>query len=176
MTLTLGTTAPTFDLPGVDGRDHTLDEYADADLLVLVQSCNHCPYVQAWEGRLKAIQADYVDQGVRLVAISSNDADAYPEDSFEQMRRRSAEQSFNFDYLYDEEQEIARTLGSERTPEVFLFDRDRRLVYHGAIDDSRDDRAVTRNYLRDALDAVLAGRTPELAETPPVGCTVKWKA
>jgi peroxiredoxin len=176
MTLTLGTTAPVFDLPGVDGRNHTLDDYADADVLVLVQSCNHCPYVQAWEGRLKAIQADYADRGIRLVAVSSNDADAYPEDSFEEMQRRAEKQSFNFDYLYDEEQYIARMLGSERTPEVFLFDKDRRLVYHGAIDDSRDDRAVTRHYLRDALDAVLAGRSPELAETPPVGCTLKWKA
>jgi peroxiredoxin len=175
MTLTLGTTAPVFDLPGVDGRNHTLDDYADADVLVLVQSCNHCPYVQAWEGRLKAIQADYADRGVRLVAVSSNDADAYPEDSFEEMQRRAERQSFNFDYLYDEEQVVARMLGSERTPEVFVFDGDRRLVYHGAIDDSRDDRAVTRHYLREALDATVAGERAEIAETPSVGCTVKWK-
>jgi peroxiredoxin len=175
MTLALGTTAPEFDLPGVDGRNHTLDDYADAEALVLIQSCNHCPYVQAWEGRMKAIASDYADRGVSVVAISSNDAEAYPEDSFEKMRARAREQEFTFDYLYDESQEIARTLGSERTPEVFVFDRDRRLVYHGAIDDSRDETAVAQHYLRDALDSVLAAEDPEVAETPPVGCSMKWR-
>jgi peroxiredoxin len=175
MTLTLGATAPAFDLPGTDGRDHTLDDYTDADVLVLVQSCNHCPYVQAWEGRMKAIQTDYADRGVRLVAVSSNDADAYPEDSFAAMRRRAEQERFTFDYLYDEDQSVAQALGSERTPEVFLFDRERKLLYHGAIDDSRDERAVTQHYLRDALDAVLAGEEPEISDTPAVGCTVKWR-
>ena len=175
MTLTLGTEAPAFDLPGVDGRNHTLDEYGDAEALALIQSCNHCPYVQAWEDRMTAIQRDYADHGVRLVAVNSNDADAYPADSFEEMRKRSEARGFTFDYLYDEGQEIARALGAERTPEVFLFDRNRRLVYHGAIDDNRDDRAVSVHYLRDALDALLEGREPPIAETPPVGCTVKWR-
>ena len=175
MTLTIGTEAPQFDLPGVDGRNHTLDNYAHAEALVLVQSCNHCPYVQAWEGRMKEIQRDYERRRARLVAISSNDAEAYPEDSFEEMRRRAEREGFNFDYLYDEDQSIARALGSERTPEVFLFDRERRLVYHGAIDDNRDERAVSRHYLREALDAVLEGREPPIRETPAVGCSVKWK-
>jgi peroxiredoxin len=122
-----------------------------------------------------AIQRDYADRGFRLVAVSSNDADRYPADSFEEMRARAEREGFNFDYLYDEEQAVARALGAERTPEVFLFDRDRRLIYHGAIDDSRDDRSVTRHYLRDALDALLAGDEPAVADTPAVGCTVKWK-
>jgi peroxiredoxin len=175
MTLTLGATAPTFDLPGVDGNDHSLDDYADADVLVLIQSCNHCPYVQAWEDRMIAIARDYAGRGVRVVAISSNDAETYPEDSFEEMRRRAESRGFTFDYLYDEPQEVARALGSERTPEVFVFDRERKLVYHGAIDDSRDDRAVTQHYLRDALDALLAGEEPSVADTPAVGCSMKWK-
>jgi peroxiredoxin len=175
MTLTLGTQAPAFDLPGVDGRNHTLDDYSDAPLLALVQSCNHCPYVQAWEGRMKELQREYEPRGFRLVAISSNDAEAYPEDSFEQMRTRHERQGFNFDYLYDEDQSIARTLGATRTPEVFLFDRDRKLIYHGAIDDSRDEFTVAQRYLRDALEAALEGREPAVADTPPVGCTVKWK-
>jgi peroxiredoxin len=175
MTLTLGATAPTFDLPGVDGNDHSLDDYADADVLVLIQSCNHCPYVQAWEDRMIAIARDYADRGVRVVAISSNDAETYPEDSFEEMRRRAESRGFTFDYLYDEPQEVARALGSERTPEVFVFDRERKLVYHGAIDDARDDRAVTQHYLRDALDALLAGDEPSVADTPAVGCSMKWK-
>jgi peroxiredoxin len=175
MTLTIGTEAPQFDLPGVDGQTRSLDDYADAQALVLIQSCNHCPYVQAWEGRMIAIQREYADRGVRIVAISSNDAEHYPEDSFDEMKARARRRGFNFDYLYDEDQAIARALGSSRTPEVFLFDRDRRLVYHGAIDDSRDERAVTQHHLHDALEAVLAGEEPPVAETPPVGCTVKWK-
>ena len=175
MSLPLGSSPPQFDLPGVDGRNHALDEYEDAAVLVLVQSCNHCPYVQAWEGRMKAIQRDFADRGVRLVAISSNDASKYPEDSFEEMKGRADRKGFNFDYLYDENQSVARALGSERTPEIFLFDRERRLVYHGAIDDNRDEYAVTRHYLREALDAVLGGSAPPWQETPPVGCTVKWR-
>ncbi len=170
------TTAPAFELPGVDGATHTLEELAEAPALVLVQSCNHCPYVQAWEGRLKAIQRDYADRGVQLVAINSNDATSHPEDSFEEMRARARSQDFNFRYLLDEEQSVARALGSERTPEVFVYDAGRRLVYHGAIDDSRDESRVETHYLRDALDAVLAGREPAIRETQPVGCTVKWKA
>jgi peroxiredoxin len=176
MSTALAQTAPQFTLPGVDGRDHSLDDYGDAPLLALVQSCNHCPYVQAWEGRLIAVQRDYADRGLRVVAISSNDVAAHPEDSLEQMRIRSQQQGFNFDYLYDESQDIARALGSERTPEVFLYDAGRRLVYHGAIDDNRDETAVTTDYLRDALDAVLAGQSPAVADTPPVGCTVKWRS
>jgi peroxiredoxin len=175
MTITIGTTAPAFELPGVDGSTRTLDDYADASALALVQSCNHCPYVQAWEGRMIELQRELGPRGFRLVAISSNDADSYPEDSFDAMQARAREQGFNFDYLYDESQEVARALGSQRTPEVFLFDRERRLVYHGAIDDSRDEPSVTQRYLRAAAAAVLAGGEPELAETPPVGCSVKWR-
>jgi peroxiredoxin len=175
VTIAIGTEAPAFDLPGVDGRTHSLGDYGDAEALALVQSCNHCPYVQAWEDRMKTIQRDYADRGFRLVAISSNDAEHYPDDSLEEMTARAQRLGFNFDYLYDEDQSVARALGSERTPEVFLFDRDRRLVYHGAIDDSRDDRSVTRHYLRDALDALFAGEEPPVADTPAVGCTVKWK-
>ena len=175
MTLALRSPAPPFALPGVDGRTHALDDYAAAPLAV-IWSCNHCPYVQAWESRMMAIQSDYGDRGFRLVAINSNDAEQYPEDSFEEMRRRAGRVGFNFDYLYDEDQAVARAYGPERTPEVFLFDSNRRLVYHGAIDDSRDEHAVTRHYLREALDAVLVGAAPATAETPPVGCSVKWRS
>ena len=174
MSLALGEPAPGFTLTGVDGREHALADYDEAEFLVLIQSCNHCPYVIAWEERMIGVQADYADRGVRLVAVNSNDASRYPGDSFEQMTARAAERGFNFDYLCDPTQGVARALGSERTPEVFLFDRERRLVYHGAIDDNRDEDAVERRYLRDALDAALAGGRPALAETPPVGCSVKW--
>jgi peroxiredoxin len=168
-------TAPAFDLPGVDGRNHTLEEYADAPVLVLIQSCNHCPYVLAWEGRINDLAREYADRGVRFVAINSNDAEAYPQDSFEAMVEHAREAGYVFDYLYDESQEVARALGSERTPECFVYDAERRLVYHGAVDDNRDEHAVTQRYLRDAIEAVLAGTAPPVAETPPVGCTVKWR-
>ena len=168
--------APTFDLPGVDGRNHTLEEYADASVLVLVQSCNHCPYVLAWEGRINALQREYANRGVRVVAISSNDATAYPADSLENMVEHAREAGYAFDYLYDESQEIARALGSQRTPEAFVFDADRRLVYHGAVDDNREEDRVTTHYLRDAIEAALAGETPPVTDTPPVGCTVKWRS
>jgi len=175
MSTVLGAEAPQFDLPGVDGQSHSLDSYADANVLVLVQSCNHCPYVQAWEGRLSAIASDYADRGVRVVAVNSNDVVSHPEDSFEEMQKRSREQGFTFEYLYDEPQAVAQALGAERTPEVFVYDRDRQLRYHGAIDDNRDETGVSQQYLRDALDALLAGSDPAVAETPAVGCTVKWR-
>jgi peroxiredoxin len=176
MSIAISEAAPGFSLRGTDGRSHSLDDYDDARALVLVQSCNHCPYVQAWEGRLIAIQQDYAERDVRIVAISSNDVSSHPEDSFEQMQVRARDEGFNFDYLYDETQSVAHALGSERTPEVFVFDGDRKLAYHGAIDDSRDETAVSASYLRDALDAVLAGTVPAVVDTPPVGCTVKWRS
>jgi peroxiredoxin len=176
MTLALGSPAPDFSLPSVDGSTRSLADYSDASLLALVQSCNHCPYVQAWEGRMSGLQREYGDRGFRLVAVSSNDADRYPEDSFEAMRERARAQGFAFEYLYDESQALARELGSERTPEVFLFGGDRRLVYHGAIDDNRDETAVGQRYLRDAIEALLDGGTPTVRDTPAVGCTVKWKS
>jgi peroxiredoxin len=175
MKIALGESAPSFSLPGVDGQPHSLDDYADADLLVLVQSCNHCPYVLAWEGRMIGIQRDYAARGVRLVAVNSNDTSRHAADSFDEMGRRARQAGFNFDYLHDADQSLARALGAERTPEVFVFDRGRRLVYHGAIDDNRDDTAVTVHYLRDALDTLLDGGRPAVAETRPVGCTVKWR-
>lgn len=174
--LKTGDKAIPFTLPGVDGRVHSLAEYADREAVVVIFSCNHCPYVRAWEDRMVQIQADYADKGVQLIAISANDAQKYPDDSFPRMKERAEEKGFNFPYLYDETQEVARAYGAERTPEVFLFDKNGVLRYHGAIDDNYENpNAVRHHYLRDALDAVLAGQTPPTTETPPVGCTVKWK-
>ena len=175
MSTTLIERAPSFRLRGVDGAEHSLEDYADADVLVVIQSCNHCPYVQGWEGRIKSIAADYADRGVKVVAINSNDTERYPQDGFDEMVKRAKREAFNFDYLWDEDQSVARALASERTPEVFAFDGDRKLVYHGAIDDHREEHAVEQHYLRDALDAVLAGREPVVADTSPVGCSVKLR-
>lgn len=121
------------------------------------------------------LQREFGDRGFQLVAISSNDAENYPEDSFDAMKERASAQGFNFHYLYDEDQSVLNAYGAERTPEVFLFDQDRRLVYHGAIDDSREEEGVTQDYLREAIEAVLAGEEPPVTETTPVGCSVKRK-
>ena len=129
MSLTIATEAPSFDLPGVDGRNHSLDDYADAPILAVVWSCNHCPYVIAWEGRMKALQEEYGDRGFRLVAINSNDAENYPADSFDATKQPSRSRS-STSTTSDADQSVAQEYGPERTPEVFL-DRNRRLVYHG---------------------------------------------
>jgi len=174
--LKIGDKAIPFALPGVDGEEHSLGDYADNEAVVVFFSCNHCPYVMAWEDRMVQVQADYADKNVQLIAISANDAQKYPADSFAKMKERAQAKGFNFPYLYDETQEVARYYGSERTPEFFVFDKKGVLRYHGAMDDNYDNpQAVTRQYLRDALDAVLAAQTPGVAETPPVGCTIKWK-
>ena len=171
-----GDRAIPFNLPGVDEKPHALTDYADKEAVAVIFSCNHCPYVRAWEDRMVQTQADYAATGVQLIAISSNDARKYPDDSFPEMKKRARDKGFNFPYLYDETQEIAGAYGAERTPEVFLFDKRGVLRYHGAIDDNYDDpRAVRSHYLRQALDAVLAEQTPPVAQTPPVGCTIKWK-
>jgi peroxiredoxin len=171
-----GDQAIPFTLPGVDDKQHALTDYADKEAIAVIFSCNHCPYVRAWEDRMVQIQAEYADKGVQLIAINSNDAQKYPADSFPKMKERAREKSFNFPYLYDETQEVARAYSAERTPEVFLFDKGGTLRYHGAIDDNYDNpNAVQSHHLRQALDAVLAGQAPSVAQTPPVGCTVKWK-
>lgn len=171
-----GDKAVPFELPGVDDTRHAIEEYADKDVVAVVFTCNHCPYARAWEGRLIELQADYAARGVQLVAISANDAKKYPADSFPGMKQRSEEKGFNFPYLYDESQEVARAYGAERTPEIFLFDKSGTLRYHGAVDDNYDDPAAVRShYLIDALEAVLEGRELATTETAPVGCTIKWK-
>lgn len=174
--LRIGDKALPFTLPGVDGRNHSLTDYVGKKATVVIFSCNHCPYVIAWEDRMVQTQTDYAAKGVQLLAINANDAAKYPADDFEQMKQRAKEKSFNFPYLHDESQAIARAYGAQRTPEVFLFDDKGMLRYHGVIDDNYDDPAAVKNkYLRDALDTVLSGKVPATADTMPVGCTIKWK-
>lgn len=165
-----------FALPATDGSTVSADQFAGRDVLGVVFWCNHCPYVKAWEDRLISLQRQYADRGVQLVMINSNDPVAYPDDSFEAMKTRAREKAYPFPYLFDETQTAARRFGATRTPEVFLFDRSRTLRYHGAPDDNFEDpKAVTHDYLRDAIDALLAGRDPVEATTPPKGCSIKWK-
>lgn len=172
----LATPAPPFSLPGVDGKTYSLDSFADAELLVVVFTCNHCPYAKACEDRLIEIQRDYRDRGVELVAINPNDAEKYPDDSFEKMKERAASKGFNFPYLRDESQEVARAYDAACTPDIFVFDRDRNLVYNGRIDDNwQEPEKVTRRDLREVLDAALEGRTVDFEHVPSMGCSIKWK-
>lgn len=173
-TLTLGSSAPPFLLPGTDGHDHA---YGGDEIVatVVIFTCNHCPYALAWEDRLLDVGAEYQRHDVRFLAINPNDAEQKPADSFENMKLHVGEKQWPFPYLRDESQEIARAYGALTTPDVFVFDADDRLVYRGAPDDDYEDPAANASYLRDALDAVLAGRAPVLQETESVGCSVKWR-
>lgn len=171
----IGDPAIDFDLPSVRDGDVSLQDYTDRDAVVVLFTCNHCPYAQAWEDRLIQIAHDYNDQGVGFVAISSNDPEQYPADSPDAMRQRADEKNFPFPYLFDASQDVARAYGAERTPEVFVFDKEGQLRYHGAPDDSYEEAQMTTPYLRNALDALLAAEEVPVTETPPVGCTIKWK-
>jgi peroxiredoxin len=171
-----GDEAIAFELPGVDDRRHALGDYADKEAVAVIFTCNHCPYARAWEDRIVQIQADYAEKGVQVIAINANDAEKYPADSFPKMKERAKEKGFNFPYLYDESQKTARAYGAQRTPEVFLFGKNHTLLYHGTVDDNYEDpKAVQNHYLRDALDAALADKEPPVAETLPIGCTIKWR-
>lgn len=174
--LSIGDTAKPFNLLGSDSKKHLLADYSGRSVIALIFTCNHCPYAQAWEDRLIRLQSDYAGRDVQLLAVNSNDPNQYPEDSYEKMKERVEEKGFNFPYLHDGDQSLARDYGAERTPEVFLFDGEGTLRYHGAIDDNYEDSsAVQQDYLRDAIEAVLDGRDPETAETELVGCSLKWK-
>jgi peroxiredoxin len=178
----IGSPLPSFGpLRATDGRTIRSSDYAGAPALVVVFSCNHCPYVQAYENRMIAFQRDYLPRGVTLVAINSNETENYPDDDFDGMVRRAAEKQFNFPYLRDENQEVAEAFGATHTPEFFVFGPvpgkgGLHLQYRGKMDDSyKDPAAVKRHYLREAVDAVLSGRLVIETETPSIGCTIKWK-
>ena len=173
--LAIGAKAPDFDLPGVDGKRYSLASFKDKKAVVVMFTCNHCPYVQAYEERLIAIQRDYADRGVVLAAINANETKNYPEDDFPKMVARAKAKGYNFPYLRDESQEVADSYGATYTPEVFLLDAARRLQYTGRIDDDvYHPGEVESHDLRDAIEAVLAGKKVAKPETHTIGCTIKW--
>src|SRR5207244_1375502 len=166
-----GDQAPDFHLPDVSGWMHARSDYKGRPLVVIF-SCVHCPYVVAWEDRINAVARDYADRA-GLVAINANH---HIGDTVDHMRQRAEEKGFVFPFLRDEPQDVASAYGAARTPEVFVFDASHRLVYHGAPDSDYQNGDGADPYLRKALDAALAGRDAEPAETPAVGCTVKWRS
>ncbi|HUI40744.1 MAG TPA: thioredoxin family protein [Terriglobia bacterium] len=175
--LAIGTEAPPFRLHGPSGQWVSLDDFKQAPALLVAFICNHCPYVKHIRPKFAELARDYQARGVGVVAISSNDAGAYPDDRPEKMAEETALAGYTFPYLYDETQEVAKAYHAACTPDFFLFDRDRRLVYRGQFDDSRpgSGRPVTGDDLSAAVDAVLAGRPVAADQRPSVGCNIKWK-
>jgi peroxiredoxin len=171
----IGDTVPSFTLTDTEGVEHRVPAEEAPPATVLIETCNHCPYVVAWNPRLRAVAEEYAPRGVRFLAVSSNDPVRYPADSPDRMAQFVREQDWPIPNAYDESQEVARALGAQRTPEVFVLDAGQRLAYHGAPDSDHTDPAQNAAWLRAALDAVLAGGEVERAETPPRGCSVKWR-
>jgi len=177
MMVPLGMKAPDFCLPDVAGKVVSLSDFQDARALLVIFMCNHCPFVKHVHHRLLELIREYQAKGVAVVAINSNDVAAFPEDSPEMMARYAGKFGYTFAYLFDESQEVAKAYQAACTPDFFLFDRDRRLVYRGQMDDSRpgNNKPVTGADLRAALDAVLEGHPVSRNQRPSIGCNIKWK-
>ncbi|PWU11153.1 MAG: thioredoxin family protein [Verrucomicrobia bacterium] len=175
--LPLGTQAPDFSLPDTTGRTVSLSDFEGAPALVIIFMCNHCPYVKHIRAGLAQLARDYAPRGVTVVGISSNDVANYPDDSPEKMAQEVKLAGYNFPYLYDETQEVAKAYHAACTPDIYLFDKDQRLVYRGQFDDSRPGGTipVTGKDLRAALDAVLSGKEVSSTQKASIGCNIKWK-
>ena len=176
--LPLGTQAPNFALPDTAGNVVTLDSLKDSKALVVMFICNHCPFVKHVADELAKLGRDYQPKAVAVVAIQSNDAINYPDDSPAKMKREREQRGYSFPYLYDESQEVAKTYKAACTPDFYVFDGEQKLVYRGQLCDSRpkSDIPVTGRDLRAAIDAVLAGEKPSADQKPSMGCNIKWKA
>jgi thiol-disulfide isomerase/thioredoxin len=163
---------PAFSLPDTDGVAHAVPQDPAPAATVIAVTCNHCPHVMAWNPHIRRVAEEYGERGVRFLAINANDSSRYPADSLEAMQRFVSRQSWPIPYLHDEAQDVARALGAQVTPHVFVLDGEHRLVYRGAPGSEHEDA----EWLRAALDAALAGSAPAEAETRPRGCSVKWRA
>jgi peroxiredoxin len=175
--LALGTKAPQFTLPDTDGVQHSLDGSENVDAYMVMFICNHCPFVQHVAAELARIGNDYGSRKVAIYAINSNDASSYPGDNAEAMKLEIANRGYTFPYLIDAEQSVAKSYLAACTPDLYVFDADRKLVYRGQLDGSRpsNDIPVTGSDLRAALDAVLAGTAVAEVQIPSIGCSIKWK-
>jgi len=178
--LRIGDSIPSADvaMKNVDGRELAIKDVTGPKGTLVIFTCNHCPYVKAWEGRIVALANDAVKRGVGVIAINPNDPTSFAEDSFDAMKEKSSSRGYAFPYAVDAgASRLARAFGASHTPEAFLFDATGALVYHGAIDDNVEDAAkVTRHFLRDAVDAVVAGVRPAVAESKAIGCSIKFRS
>ncbi len=171
--LKIGDTAVGFSLKGTDDKIYSLDGFK-GKMVAVIFTCNHCPYARAYEERIVGLQKEFLGK-VHFLAINSNDPLNYPQDSFDNMKIRAREKNFNFSYLHDTTQETARAYGAQVTPEIFLFNKDHKLAYHGNVDDNMDNPKSAKQNFRQAMNALLSGREPEVKETRAFGCTIKWK-
>ena len=177
--LPLGTTAPMFILPDVvSGKNYSLDSFTGKDALLVMFICRHCPYVKHVEQELAKLGKDYQNKKLGMVGISSNDPAAYPDDAPDQLKEMATRLDFRFPFCFDETQDVAKAYQAACTPDFYLFDAQRRLVYRGQLDDSRpgNSKPVTGHHLRAAVDAVLAGQPVDSLQEPSIGCSIKWKA
>lgn len=177
--LKIGDIAPNFNLKNIDNSMLSLNDFSTEQGVIVIFTCNHCPYSVAYEDRIIAIDKKYKLKGYPVIAINPNDPVSYPEDSFDAMKIRAKEKSFSFPYLIDDKQEIYPQYGAKKTPHIYVLknsEKGFKVVYIGAIDNnSRDASAVTKNYLTNALDDLLAGNTPKIAITKAIGCSIKPK-
>ncbi len=184
--LSLGSNAPDFNLPSTDGRMFTLSDFDDAPVLVVLFICNHCPYVIHIAPALASLARRYQELGAAFVAINSNDATAYPADSLPLMKEEKARRGYSFPYLFDEDQSVAKAYSAACTPDLYVFDAERKLAYRGQFDDTRPHRISSGNYdssahpadgaeLAAALDLLLSGKAVPAAQIPSMGCNIKWK-
>ena len=174
--LRIGSKAIPFKLKGVDGKHYSLEDFEDKKVLCVIFSCNHCPYVKAVEDRINQIAKDNAGASFALLCINSNDDKVYPEDSFEEMKKRAVDKGFVFPYLHDDTQETARAYDAVCTPDVYLYDENRVLRYRGRIDDNwKEESKVTRRELQMAIDRLLKNKEIEFEIVPSLGCSIKWR-
>jgi len=175
----IGDTATDFELKNIDDKMVSLSGMSDAKGFIVVFTCNHCPFAKKYEDRLIALHSKYAAKGYPVVAVNPNDAQLYPEDSFKNMQKRAKKKGYPFVYLHDESQKVAKTYGALKTPHAYLLNKEGgklKVVYIGGIDDNpKDETAVEKKYLEDAVEAVLAGKKPTVNKTKAVGCSIKWK-
>ena len=172
----LGTPAHDFLLDGIDGKTHSLESYSEKEIIVIIFMCNHCPYVKAVLKRIIALQNEFIDRGVQFIGINSNDATRYPDDSLENMKIIAKENDFSFPYLIDPSQEVAKSYDAVCTPDLYVYGKNRKLVYRGRIDDNwEDSEKVTQQDLKLALENILSREVITSKQIPSMGCSIKWK-
>lgn len=172
----LNSQCPDFSLIGVDGKMHSLSDYSGSKALVIMFICNHCPYVQAVENRIIVLSKELLALNAKMVAICSNDAEKYPEDSFDKMKERAKAHNYPFPYLHDSSQKVAKQFGAVCTPDFFVYDSDLKLAYRGRLDDSwKNPNSVTKHELRHAVLQLLQDKEVPMQQYPSMGCSIKWK-